>query len=262
MARRPSKGTTAIPADPARAAFEEALRKLHGGALFEPMLSRARISRGEGNPCPQGGWAVVTSNGAIHVHPSRRAEPEEWIFVIAHCLMHLALDHFKVKEDPFTWNAACDAGIYSLLVSLKIGRPPAGAGPEQGAGSVSEDRLYRRLRSEGMPEEYLLLGTAGRATADMIFEKPSRWDHVTPEEWQRLFSMGVARAAARAVRQASGDDSPDEEDTYNKSHAPRRARAMVHRSLPSPWRSCGANAAGGRPYPERALRDLRRRGEL
>ena len=64
---------------------------------------------------PRGRMGCCHKHGAIHVHHSRRAEPEEWLFVIAHCLLHLALDHFKVKEDPFRWNAACDASIYSLL---------------------------------------------------------------------------------------------------------------------------------------------------
>ncbi|MGO9411690.1 MAG: DUF2201 family putative metallopeptidase [Spirochaetia bacterium] len=224
MARRSAKSRKSAPeSDPARAAFDEALKQLHDRALFNPMLMKAHISRQEGNLCPEGGWAVVTNNGAIHVHHSRRAEPEEWLFVIAHCLLHLALDHFKVKEDPFRWNAACDASIYSLLSSLKIGRPPSGAGMDLEAGTGSEDKLYSRFKSEGIPEECLLLGTAGKSTLDMIFEKPSRWDHVKPEEWQRLFSEGVASAAARAVRKASGDDSPDEDD-YRESYAPRKAR--------------------------------------
>ena len=129
MARRSAKSRKSAPeSDPARAAFDEALKQLHDRALFNPMLMKAHISRQEGNLCPEGGWAVVTNNGAIHVHHSRRAEPEEWLFVIAHCLLHLALDHFKVKEDPFRWNAACDASIYSLFhPSRSAGRPAAQA---------------------------------------------------------------------------------------------------------------------------------------
>ena len=42
------------------------------------------------------------------------------------------------------------------------------------AGTGSEDKLYSRFKSEGIPEECLLLGTAGKSTLDMIFEKPGK----------------------------------------------------------------------------------------
>ena len=37
-----------------------------GDALY------ARVRRHEGTRCPPGGWAVVTDEGEIHVHPTRR----------------------------------------------------------------------------------------------------------------------------------------------------------------------------------------------
>ena len=185
-------------------AFTKGLEELAARALFSPMFSRAHIHRSEGNLCPASGWAVATNNGDVHVHHSRLAAPGEWAFVIAHCLLHLALDHFKVKENQFIWNAACDTTIHTLLTSLKIGLPPYGHGIDPGLGAATEEALYNRFRAEGIPDECLLLGTAGKGALDMIFERPSRWDHTAPELWQSLFSEGISLAAEEAVRKASG----------------------------------------------------------
>jgi len=57
--------------------------------IFVPLLYRAEVVRRDGNLCPPDGWAVVTANGQIHVHPTRRAQSEEWLYVLAHCLLHL-----------------------------------------------------------------------------------------------------------------------------------------------------------------------------
>ena len=193
---------------------------------------------------------MVTSNGVIHLHPLRRAAPEEWAFVIAHCLLHLALDHFQVRQDPFTWNAACDTVIYALLSSLKIGQPPCGPGIDPGLGRARRTRSTVGSLLTGSRRQCLLLGTAGRSIPDMIFERPRHWDPVLPQEWQRLFSEGISRAAAKAVRKASGEDGPEEDESYDsRSYAPRRARQWFIDHYPL----LGALAARLRLLQDRAL---------
>ena len=45
--------------------------------------------------CPRDMWAMVTESGIIYAHPTRRGEPEEWAYVLAHCMLHLAFEHFQ-----------------------------------------------------------------------------------------------------------------------------------------------------------------------
>src|SRR5581483_6903967 len=94
MARKRTR--SAPPAlDPAAASFAEATQRLKGHPMFLPLLWRVGIRREEGNLCPPDGWALVTTNGQIHVHPHRRAEPDEWVYVLAHCLLHLGMGHIE-----------------------------------------------------------------------------------------------------------------------------------------------------------------------
>src|SRR5262245_27839860 len=70
-------------------------RIVNNHPMFEPLLWHAGIFRNQNNMCPKSEWAVVTSNGEIHVHATRRGEPEEWAYVLAHCVLHLGFGHFN-----------------------------------------------------------------------------------------------------------------------------------------------------------------------
>ena len=57
------------------------------------MFSLARIHR-SGSLCPPSGWAVATSNGDVHVHPTRLAAPGyRPFFVVAlfFAMLHLGV---------------------------------------------------------------------------------------------------------------------------------------------------------------------------
>src|SRR5690349_5388835 len=97
---------------------------LQAHPMFTPLLFRAQISRTQPNHCGPNEWAVVTNGGEIHVHPTRRGEPSEWMYVLAHCLLHLGFGHFQERPKPLTWNLACDLFITRFLSNFKLGRPP------------------------------------------------------------------------------------------------------------------------------------------
>ncbi len=99
--RRPPSGDAHV--DPATAAYLKALGALGQHPIFARLLFRAtlhRPRRDEGGRCPKDGWALVTSTAEVHVHPTRRAGPDEWVYALAHCLLHLGLGHFAGCERP------------------------------------------------------------------------------------------------------------------------------------------------------------------
>src|SRR5262249_45970694 len=85
--------------DLALEAFSEGYGTVSGHPILAPLAYRSNILRvqSETNLCPTDGWAIVTTNGDIHVHPSRRAEADEWAYVLGHCLLHLAFGHFQQR---------------------------------------------------------------------------------------------------------------------------------------------------------------------
>jgi len=184
--------------------YLQAVEKLRQHPIFAPLWTHANLHRREGNKCPVNGWAAVTNNGDIHVHPTRRAEPEEWLYVLAHCLLHLGFQHFQKRFKAWEWNVACDCVIAKFLADLKFGRPP-----EALAGSVdlpgrNEERLYQYFVDHGAPLKLQTLGTAGPRSLDMIFEPVRKYHFGRAPDWQALFGQGLAAAVTSAVNVAAG----------------------------------------------------------
>jgi len=123
MARKSGKQRRGV-VDVAAESFNSGLAILRQHPLFAPLLLHAHVIRHEGNACPDEGWAIVTSTGDIHVHPTRRGAPDVWVHVLAHCLLHLGFGHFQANKRAREWNTACDCVITRFLADLKLGRPP------------------------------------------------------------------------------------------------------------------------------------------
>ena len=150
--------------------------------IFAPLAHHVHYVTDE--LCPGDGWAIVTSNGEIHVNKAKQGEPEEWSYVFAHCLLHLGFGHFKVqKYQQQEWNAACDCYIAKFLYDLKLRNPPLELkGLLQdlvayGSFSLrSEEALFEQFCEQGMPAVLFPTGTAGHHAIDMV-AKPQNAVH-------------------------------------------------------------------------------------
>jgi len=172
--------------------------------IFTPLLYRAAVVRREGNLCPQDGWAVVTSNGQIHIHPTRRAQPDEWLYVLAHCLLHLGFGHLQVRERPREWNVACDRYVGKFLADLKIGRCPDDMLFAALPAAATEDRLYQHLCDGGAPMPREAIGTAGPQVSDMVVQPLVRTWEGQAIDWSALLGQGLTQAVTSAVNVAGG----------------------------------------------------------
>ncbi len=206
MPRKPEKRRE----DPADQAYREGTDAIRNHPLFLPLTFRTDFYRNvHQNLCPPGGWAVANVRGLVYCHPKRRASPEEWTWVIGHCLLHYGFGHFQTRARPDLWNVACDFFIDRFLADLKLGRRPAEI-PElklpPGAPATSENALYDWLFENGVPVELRGGGTAGPGALDLSFEV-DRWrGKLTPygKEWRDALGAGLRNAVAAAVDVAGG----------------------------------------------------------
>ncbi len=201
MARRRAR---VVRLDPAAAAVKEARSRLYRHPMFFSLERSSGLNRQKRNRCPPGGWAVVTASGRIHVHPTRLASAEDWVYVLAHCLLHLGLGHLKMERAPAEWNVACDCQVARFLGDFKIARPPVGIEPPVVPLPASESQLYERLCAEGIPPELRLCGTAGPGAYDML-PSQGRFDEGF---WRAKLADGIRAAVASAVRVAGGVEDP------------------------------------------------------
>lgn len=195
MAKQKNKASKAPAAgDVAAANYQAGYAMVSSQRLFRPLLYESSVLRHAGVPVNQHGWASVTSNGLIYVHPTRRAEPAEWAYVLAHCLLHLGFGHFQERAEPLAWNAACDSFIAGFLANLKFGRPPDGFVFQLEQAGSTEEQIYRHICERGLPPGYY---------GDMIHE-PLRNRRAYVPDWTAALGAGLADAVSDAVEVASG----------------------------------------------------------
>ncbi|MDR2870817.1 MAG: hypothetical protein LBV04_10230, partial [Deferribacteraceae bacterium] len=172
---------------------------ISGHPLFSMLWDQASITRCTGNGYGEGWLAVVDNRGHISCNSKLRAEPAQWARAIAHCLLHLGMEHFQAKERPIEWNIACDCVVEKFLTDLKFGAPFYDK--ELPLGVNDETRLYKRLCEMAEPASaYIGFGTAGVKTLDMEFFE-NRYDQT---QWGKIFALGLASAVREAVNEVSG----------------------------------------------------------
>jgi predicted metal-dependent peptidase len=191
------------PQDIASRNFAEAEALLRAHPMFAPLIGHARIVREAHSACPADGWVVVTSLGQLHVHPTRRGDTAEWVYVLAHCLLHLAFAHFRPGRRELEWNSACDLFIARFLADLKLGRAPEEFRDLELVGGT-EESLYQQFCVEGVPKHLHNPGTAGPGYLDMIDVGHSP---LTQHNWQAYFAYGLSQAVTSAVNVAAGRET-------------------------------------------------------
>jgi predicted metal-dependent peptidase len=226
----PRKRANANPAgrDVALENFQQGHSALQNHPLFAPLLVHTVILRNEGNLCPKDGWAVVSNYGSIHVHPTRRGDYQEWMWVLAHCLLHLGFGHIQKRAHPREWNAACDGFVNRFLADLKLGRPPEGMGYVPTLPGNTEDRVYDLFCLRGTDEDFQGIGTAGPHANDMILETRT-WEPRI--QWPDQLAAGLVQAVTTAVEVAAGRASSLSASTRTTTPA-QAARSWFISSYP------------------------------
>ena len=216
--------------DEASRNFSAATDALLRHPLFAPLLNRAHVIRAAGNACPEDGWVAVTQHGDLHVHPTRRADSDEWTYVIAHALLHLGLNHFQQQHRQDEWNAACDVFVTRFLADLKIGRPPEQLREPDLLGGT-EERLYNQFCTDEIPKHLRNLGTAGPKYLDMIHESTGQQRWRNSVNWPALLAYGLKQAVAGAIEVAAGHAQSLSLSSGSKSPA-QKARSWFISSYP------------------------------
>ncbi|MFF4082012.1 hypothetical protein ACFYZN_21770 [Streptomyces sp. NPDC001777] len=207
-----------------------------------PALASLEADVCRGRDCdlsPRHGLARVDSNGRIHVHPDRRAEPAEWAWAVAHCLVHLGFGHVPADKGPrpqpdrFDLAARCVV-VNRFLLTFPVGRTPDHLPDSYPDGD--EEQIAARWRRDGIPAAYEHCGTGGDA-ADQVLVPWPRW-HTEPD-WQLAFAHALTRTMSAAMDLAGG-----RRDTLTGERLPERPWNRAFSWFISSYPLLGGIAAG------------------
>lgn len=154
---------------------------------------------------PRHGLAAVDSNGRVHVHPDRRADPADWAWALAHCLLHLGFGHVPAdrarrREQPDRCDLAARCTVVNrFLLTLHVGRAPEDLPTSYPDGD--EEQLAARWRRSGVPDAFARHGTAGDQP-DQVLVPWATWH--TPPDWQLAFAHALTRTVSAAMDVAGG----------------------------------------------------------
>jgi predicted metal-dependent peptidase len=228
-----------VQKSPAREKFQQGLEWTAAHPLFGTLLHRAKVVRSEDAPYPREGWARVATNGTIYVHPHRMAEPEVWLYCLAHCLLHLGFGHFEQRHYQREWDLACECVVWDFLASLKLGVAPPHLQnlPRLGDAELpgrTESALFRHFRERGIPENLPPYSLTGTPFSDMMEGPPDQTHYPTGEvrkTWEELFGQALVQAVSCVVRDAS-EGKPAPGETRKQRTPAARAREWFISSYP------------------------------
>jgi predicted metal-dependent peptidase len=189
--------------DLAAEAFAEGLRLVKAN----PALNAVEFGVCRNEECklaPRDGLVVVDSDGDLHVHPSRLAEPAAWAWALAHAVLHLGFGHVpaakgeRLQPDRFDLAARCVV-VNRFLLTFVIGATPEDLPAAYPDGD--EEQLAARWRRDGLPEVYGRCGTAGDAP-DQLLVRWTRW--MNPPDHRIAFAAALTRTVSAAMDMAGG----------------------------------------------------------
>ena len=193
--KKPAKGRP----DPNREAFQTAVKLLEKAPGIGRPAGQAWIYWEDKRPFPREGWAIVNPDGEVYANAKKRGTPQEWLYILAHCVLHLALGHFvSEREADLLWNAACDCIVARMLSELHIGTPPAELSWPI-PGNTREERLYQWLK-EHDEAEYHRFSIMGEACPDMDWTVSPRHKWRGQVDWQKEFAQGLRDSVLKAGR--------------------------------------------------------------
>lgn len=122
----------------------------------------------------KGTSAISDEDGFIILNKYENHSPQEWAYIIAHCMLHLCFDNFeefrKNQYDKKLWNMACDIYITKFLSDIKFGTPTAEI-TDNSIVSSGEKQIYDKLIQNGISPESNIYGTSKAGEPDMMWDK-------------------------------------------------------------------------------------------
>lgn len=153
-------------------------------------------------------YAVVDKYGYIYLNPNIMLPAENWAYIMAHCLLHLAFGHFDKDKMPENadikiWNKACDIYITRFLQDIKFGVAIFNDPAQLYKVKLNEEKkIYQHLIDIGDKGDQIF-GTNSIEVPDMLgLDRPLIYKDGEYNEHEAIFAYALAKHVTEAVRDA------------------------------------------------------------
>jgi predicted metal-dependent peptidase len=211
--------------------FQAGYELVKKNPIFAPLLIHVRVNTEDPGIKKTRDFALCRNDANILVNRSRRLPPEEWAYVLAHCLLHYAFWHFgetggPVRSDPVKWNIACDMYVTRFLRDVKLFAVPPFVSAEFPLPALSEEELYRRLIPLELGEEHRGFSVGSEYRDMEISANKYKWHGMKDpkREFAKIFERALGDAVSAAVGVAAGYLENINDDSFKKISPAEQAR--------------------------------------
>lgn len=174
------------------------------------------------------GVAVSNCKNEIRVNVSTYYNSEEWMHILAHCMMHVYFGHYdrdKMPDaetfNPRLWNKACDIFVERFLQDIKLGTPIAEDPSKKYPFRLNQEKaIYERLLQAGDEGDIQEYGTAGLHQMDMQgLNRPLVYEKGQENPYMLQFAKLLTELASQAVARSGCHawDPEKDNDIYKAS---------------------------------------------
>ena len=169
----------------------------------------------------KGSIACVSKDGNVYVNEKAKISPQQWCYILAHNLLHLAFGHFdrdKIPSEleyiPTLWNKACDIYITRFLYDIRLGEPICEDPAELYAIKLNDERKIYEYLLEQQDSGIQQYGTNSEKLKDMIgVESPKFYKNGEKNEYVETFSYAITHSIKSAISNAGGYEFTPQKDT-------------------------------------------------
>ena len=166
--------------------------------------------------------SCVTKSGDIYVKTNPNIKENEWAYILAHNLLHLAFGHFDKDKMPSdahihqgVWNKACDIYVARFLADIGFGESIFNEPAKEYSIKLNDEiKIYEHLlKLEGTnPKQTYGLNTPN--SYDMIgLSSPVTYDNGKTNKYAEAFYQAITKSITETVCEAGEHDISTKKDT-------------------------------------------------
>ncbi len=194
--------------------LNQGISKLKSFPLFESIYQTSAVLSLTDDIVPNS-WCQITQvyeEGALHSYQLRDATlipnykrnltPDEWSYVIALALLHVALNHIRPDRTENAWRYACAIYVQHFIKSTKVGSIPAEF-PIVDSTSLplkDEEALYAYFKREGIAPMFSICELGGDSVTWMIESTSEKIPIPHAEKRSAAFVSGLRRSVRKAIK--------------------------------------------------------------
>lgn len=205
--------------------LREGIELIKNHPLFGSLSIRCDIT--DKKTMAKGSSGISFESGDVILNADENHTPQEWAYIIAHCMLHLCFGHFESEKMPGyfqesdkgekkwvekcdhnLWNMACDIYISKFLADIKFGSAVNEFSADTPIAS-DEKKIYDMLLQRNISVENNLYGTARPFESDMKWNGTDKWRMYGFKSYSEEFSYAVARSVKKVINEAGGATGAD-----------------------------------------------------